>query len=424
MARPEGLVRDTALNGTAFAIMAVGGVALNFFIAAVYGAAVLGVFNQVYALYVVAAQVAVLGLHDSVQTHIAGDEQGGEEAEITASGLGVSLLLGALVAAAAASGAELVGRVADSPALGQGLWYAAPGLGLFAVNKVLMGVLNGQRRIGAFAAAQSARVLLIVSTALGVWALQRPSVELCASFSVAELVLLPALLVAVRPRGLRLRGAWARRHLHFGLRALPNGLLAESFLRVDILMLGLLMDDHSVGIYSFAAMFAEGLYQVGVTVRVVVNPRLVLLLRASDRGELAALVRRAMGVGVGAYLPTAAAVLLILPWLAPLFPEGLVGSAHGLLQIVALGLLLYAPFVPLDFCVLQSGRPGLQSILMTGNIAMNAALNLALVPSFGLWGAAVATATAWTLSAVTLNVVVARGLGVPWGLVGLAVRGR
>ena len=60
---------DTAWNYAAFAVMAVTGVILNFFIAARLGIEVLGVFNQIYAIYIIVAQFAVFGVHDSAQKH-------------------------------------------------------------------------------------------------------------------------------------------------------------------------------------------------------------------------------------------------------------------------------------------------------------------------------------------------------------------
>ena len=46
---------DAAWNYVAFAVMAATGVILNFFIAGYFGIEALGVFNQIYAIYVVMA---------------------------------------------------------------------------------------------------------------------------------------------------------------------------------------------------------------------------------------------------------------------------------------------------------------------------------------------------------------------------------
>ena len=72
------LLGDTAWNYGAFALMAGTGVILNFFIAIRFGVETLGIFNQIYAVYIVAAQLSVFGIHDSAQNHTA--EHGGAEA--------------------------------------------------------------------------------------------------------------------------------------------------------------------------------------------------------------------------------------------------------------------------------------------------------------------------------------------------------
>ena len=58
---------DTAWNYLAFSVMALTGILLNFLIAWKSGIESLGVFNQIYAAYVILGQLAVFGINDSVQ---------------------------------------------------------------------------------------------------------------------------------------------------------------------------------------------------------------------------------------------------------------------------------------------------------------------------------------------------------------------
>ena len=95
----------------------------------------------------------------------------------------------------------------------------------------------------------------------------------------------------------------------------------------------------------------------------------------------------------------------------------LVDQSFELLVILAVGLATYAAFVPLDFVLLQAGLPGRQSLLMALNVAINVSLNLLLVPPLGIQGAALATACAWLLSGVTLNLASWRWLGLRGGIV-------
>jgi O-antigen/teichoic acid export membrane protein len=52
--------------------------------------------------------------------------------------------------------------------------------------------------------------------------------------------------------------------------------------------------------------------------------------------------------------------------------------------------------------LLQSGLPGRQSVLMSLYVAVNVVLNIALIPLYGLMGAAAATATALAAAGVML----------------------
>ena len=416
------LLGDTAWNYSAFALMAGTGIILNFFIAIQFGVETLGVFNQIYAVYIVAAQLAAFGMHDSAQKHTA--EHHGQEDErqlIARSANLAALLIGAGVALVIYLAAPLIGRVVNSASVGLGIAWAAPGLLFFALNKVQMGILNGERRMQAFAVMQGMRVLTILSVIVVAEAQEWPSHLLGASFTIAELVIFGPLLILVRPwqgsgnaTGVR---NWRRRHLNFGAKALPNGFLAESYVRVDVLMLAIFVSDEAVGVYSFAAMFIEGLYQVPTVIRTVVNPVLVRLIDAGDRRALARFGRRVMIMSLGVFVIAAGLAYLIFPSLGPFFPDDLASRAYPVLSIIIFGLVIYAAFVPLDFMLMQAGQPGWQSALMSLNISVNAALNITLIPIYGIHGAAVATATAFAVSAVTLNSAVWWRLGMRGGLI-------
>ena len=413
---------DTGWNFASLTVMAATGVILNFFIAAFFGIEILGVFNQIYAVYVIAGQVAVMGLSDSAQKHNAEFMDAKAERELlSATAIWLATAFGLATAATVYLASGTIGRIADSSAVGQGVLLAAPGLAFFAVNKVLMGILNGRRRMKAFAAGQAFRVTVIMACCFAIAALKLPGPALGASFSVAEILLTPVLILMLRPplwgfaAGRRGR-VWVEDHLRFGFKALVNGFLVESYVRIDIIMLGIFVSDHAVGIYSFAALFIEGLYQVPVVVRTIANPVLVRLLVSAERTMLVRFCRRTAGLGFAAFAAAAGVVVVVYPYLAPFFPEGLVSGSHPLMMILAAGLAVYSVFIPLDYILLQAGQPGRQSLLMTANVFTNVALNLALIPFYGIWGAAVATAVAFTISSLNLNLAAWRWLGLRGGV--------
>ena len=413
---------DAAWNYGAFAVMAATGVILNFFIAAHFGVEALGVFNQIYAVYVVTAQFAVMGFHDSAQKYTSElDEEPEHLGVVSAAALVLAAGFGLLSAFGVYFLSYPIGLLVESAPVGKGIALAAPGLMFFAINKVLMGILNGTRRMKAFAGAQTLRVSVILISCLGVAWLGEPPYMLGLSFTIAEVALLPLLLYMVRPyltdfSSRETLWRWIRVHFHFGSRALINGFLAESYIRIDVIMLGIFVSDRDVGIYSFAALFIEGLFQVPVVFRTLANPELARMLKADDKLETGRFCRKVALMSLGAFIVAAAGVLVVYPFLGPYFPDDLVALSHPILLVLIGGLVVYSVMIPMDYIVLQGGKPGRQSLLMTFNVLVNVALNLALIPLYGLYGAAVATAIAFAIASIAINGATWKWLGFKGGV--------
>jgi O-antigen/teichoic acid export membrane protein len=113
---------------------------------------------------------------------------------------------------------------------------------------------------------------------------------------------------------------------------------------------------------------------------------------------------------------TAAALVLIFPYLTLVFDETMITDGYIVLVTLAVGMTIFSIFVPVDHVLLQAGRPGIQSIMMTGNIVINVVLNLTLIPIYGLVGAATATAISFALAGIVLNGVAWRYLNLKGGL--------
>lgn len=411
------LTTDLLWNYASLVVMAVSGVLNNILIARFMGAEALGVFNQIYAYFVILSQVATGGLHYSALKHTAElDEDPGSRSEAVVSVLILASVLGLAVSVICLWAGDLVGSWAGSSRVGRGLALAGPGLLFLAVNKVVLGVLNGRRRMKAFAAYQAARVILLVGAVGVIIRSGADSSWLGLGFSVGEailcLVLVPHLFLTERPGWGPGVAGWLRTHAWFGARGMISGLALEANIRIDILALGLFMSDLAVGIYSFAATLAEGFYQLLHVVRNNLNPLLVGLFRDRRFGELEGLVRRVWKWIYPGSLAAALIGVLLYPGLIDLFFEDqTLLAGRPVLIILLAGLVLYSGFLPFDFSLLQAGRPGRQTLFLGLQIGTNIGLNLLLIPIWGLWGAALATATSFGVSIYYLNRMVAAGCG-------------
>ena len=418
--------QDLIWNYMATVVMAVSGVLLNLVVVGVYGAAGLGVFSQVYAVYAITSQFATGGLHYSALKHVAEYMSGnrvdpGERAKAAWSAVAMAALLGLAVALAGVAAAPLIGRVMGSEAVGRGLRLAAPGLLFLALNKVLLGVLNGMRRMRAFALGQSLRYMLIIVLVGAAAALELPVHCLGAAFTVAEaalLLLVGAMVVHwVRPRWGSLSGAWLVRHAAFGLKGFLSPLIIEMNARVDVAMLGFFLSDREVGVYSFAAMVAEGFYNLLVVVRNNVNPLLVPLVMARRTDEIRAMFRRlAPRVYLGALIFALVVLALYRPGVRLVLGNGDFLESWSVMAVLFAGIVACSGYVPFSFILLQAGQPGRHTQLTAMSLMTNVCLNMALIPFLGNHGAALATAFALVLSVGYLNLMVGRRLGFHFGL--------
>jgi O-antigen/teichoic acid export membrane protein len=414
---------DLIWNYGSLAILAVSGFVLNFLVGAVYGAEGLGVFNQVYAVYVILSQLAVGGIHYSALRHAAMEAEGSPALpRILWSAALLVLGLSGLVAAGVFLLAEPLARMFSSPEVAVGIRWIAPALVLFSLNKVLLGMANGRRMMRLFAVGQSLRVLTIILAAAGIAWLDGSAAEVSICFLAAEaalaLLLLPVLL---RHVGLGDGAGWrqeTRRHAVFGFRGFMSGMVIEANTRIDVVLLGLFLDDRAVGVYSFAAVIAEGFINLLVVVRNNVNPILVRLLAENRVTELRQFVRRLQrllypgtaacaAVGLLLYRPVVALVLgEDSPFLDSLTP----------LALLLGGMVLASGYIPFDQIFLQAGRPATYTAQLMLGMFSNIAFNLALIPVFGIAGSALGTALSLLVGAVVLNVMSVKLLGFTLGL--------
>ncbi len=413
--------RDVAWNVGGIAVLAASGVLLNAIIARAYGAAALGVFNQVMAAYVLVSQLAAGGVNLSALKSIA--ERPEDRERTTAIAVGSLVLVLALGAASALvywGLREPLARWLDSPGVADGIAISAPGLFFFAINKVLLSIVNGLRRMRSFAACTALRYALI-PVGLLVWIARDPErakgdgLAFVFTFSEGILFLVLAALVA---RQLRFPvggawKAWLAPHLAYGAKSLASGMLLELNAKVDVWMIGVYLADKDVGVYAMAAMVAEGIYQVLVVLQNNCNPRIARQIATQELDGLRDLVRRVRG---RTYLGMAA-VAVVAALAFPTFVDLLAANrgyetAQVPFALLAAGIVLASGYIPFGQTLLMAGFPGWHSFFMIATVAVNVAGNVLLVPRLGISGAAAATAISMVASVFLLKGLVRAKVGV------------
>tara|TARA_B100000965_G_scaffold363853_2_gene346990 strand:+ start:27398 stop:28741 length:1344 start_codon:yes stop_codon:yes gene_type:complete len=404
LADGDGFTADTVWNLLSLTAQVAAGACLTIGVYFMFGSAPLGVFNQLYAIFAISGQLFVFGLNDSALKHSAQHLENRRQSDLMLeTGLRLAACGGAVGMAAILAFAAIGGEALFGENVRQGLFFVGPAILLFVVNKALFGFLNGRRWFGRFALVQAVRAMVLTACVFAVLGAGAGPQYLGLCFGVTEAIVLlinwDLIRDAIRLGAERRLGAdgfreWTRTHLSFGMRSMPHGFLSETFIRVDIVILMMFVDDATVGVYSFAAFFIEGIYQLPVVIRNITNPRLVPVFATRAGDAFRRLLIRSGGVSV---LLTGAATLALLV-LAPLI-ESFVAvpefdTVYGVLLVVLPALVFYAFSVPFDYAILQAGRPGLQSLFMILATGLNVIGNLVLIPDYGLSGAAMATAIA------------------------------
>lgn len=408
---------DVLWNFSSLVVLGISGVALNVLIGWHWDEATLGVFNQALAAYTFFSQGAVGGINLSALRAIAERPLDRARAStVTWSSLAPTVVLSALVTLAYWFAREPLAALLDSPAVAEAIAWSAPGLFFFAINKVLMSIVNGLGRMRAFAIFTSIRYLGILGALLAAMHFEMPGARLAYVFSAAELVLFVVLAIEVgRLVDWRAGGdfrAWVREHLVYGAKSALSGVLLELNAKVDIWMIGMFLSDKLVGIYTFAAMIAEGVYQLLVVLQNNYNPVLARLLALRDFATLRATVAKGrkwtwLGMlGVGAIAVALYPVVLAVLTDKPDFQESWL--PFGLLMG---GIVLAAGYIPFGQTLLMANQPAWHTLLMVLTVLVNVAGNAILIPRHGLPGAALATAISMGASVVILKVLVKRRVG-------------
>jgi O-antigen/teichoic acid export membrane protein len=413
------LRRDIAWNLVPVALLGAVGLGLSFVIARWWGASAFGVFNLVTTAYFAFAVAGACGLQYSVLRAVAEQPEARDRvAAIVVGALVPNLVLAAAATAGFVAIRPLIARWLDSPAVAEGMLWAAPGLFCFAVNKLLLGVVNGLRRMRAFAIYTSLRYVLIAA-GLVIARVEHVAPEhLAAIWTFTEGLLLIVLigeLVATVSLG-RAAGwtAWTKQHLAYGVRGVLATLAYELNTKLDVWMLGVLVADKAaVGIYALAAALHEGVTQLAVVLQNNVDPVIARLVVAGDSPELHAMVTRSrrwfVPALVGVCAASAAVFPAVIPWLIgdPGFVAGAIPFA-----ILMAGIAIASPYLPFAHLLLMAKRPGWHTVLLMIAIAVNVIGNVVLIPRLGLAGAAISMAATVVTSALLLRALARWRIGV------------
>lgn len=213
----------------------------------------------------------------------------------------------------------------------------------------------------------------------------------------AALVLLlarerPAGTIRLVPRTVLARVA------RFALPAYGVDLLLYSTVRLDLLLVGAFIGTAAVGVYAVSAALAQLMWLLPQALAMVLLPHV-----ASDfSGERGTATASAIACRVA--LATSGLIALVLAAVAPAVVPLVYGQAFSgaviPLWLLLPGVVAFAPFTVLAAHIAGMGRPGVNVAIAFVGFATMVSLDLWLIPSAGIAGAAVTSTAAYMMMAV------------------------
>ncbi|HXV29159.1 MAG TPA: lipopolysaccharide biosynthesis protein, partial [Sinorhizobium sp.] len=187
----------------------------------------------------------------------------------------------------------------------------------------------------------------------------------------------------------------------------------------DVVVVGLYLEPDDVAIYFAAAKTMALVHFVMFAVKAAAGPRFSTAMAARDRHQLAEIAIESARWSFWPSLVIGCSAVLTGPLLLSLFGPAFTAGVP-LMAVLLVGILAKAFVGPAETLLTMAGRQQLCVVLYAAALAANVALNMTLVPLFGLTGAAAATAGAMFLEAAILHIAVRH----TFGFTLLAIAGR
>lgn len=196
--------------------------------------------------------------------------------------------------------------------------------------------------------------------------------------------------------------------------ALPMLLIDSMYLinnQTDTLMLGVLTDSASVGIYSITNRGANLMNFILSVFNVSLAPTIASLHAAGEKQKLQQLVKKSANLVFLSSVPIALGLIIFGSWFLGIFGAEFV-KGHTVLTILCLGKLVNASTGAVALLLNMTGYQKYTFIGVAISAVINVFLNALLIPQWGVEGAATATALSTIIWNILLVIFVRQRLGI------------
>ena len=247
---------------------------------------------------------------------------------------------------------------------------------------------------------EAARMVLMIAALLIFHLGLRAAVWITTLVTAGNIVWLIAATHRKIPFSLRVHPSLLKQQLAFGAKSYVQTLTSHALLRVDVYMVSYFLGPAETAFYSLALRFTEMILEIPQAVGLVLYPKLATLPEVEVHRLTAQACRRTLmlsGLGVGA-------LAVFGPWMITLWYGQAYAPAGRPLPWAAVGVLAMSVFVILTRAFTSQNRQQVNIAAGVVSLASNVVLNLHMIPTMGIVGAAMATAISYSAACLLLMV--------------------
>lgn len=182
----------------------------------------------------------------------------------------------------------------------------------------------------------------------------------------------------------------------YGFRAWIGSAMSFLHNRQDVLLVAYLLGDAALGVYSLAVSFAELIWRLPGAVSNVLMPEVARIESEAESADLAARVCRIM---LTIALVTAAGSVLLTVVVTQVYLRRFASAVPALLAILP-GVILFSVSPITSSYFSGRGKVEVASRIATITMFVNLFANLALIPLFGIVGAALSSTISYSVNAL------------------------
>jgi len=372
---------------------------LTVYLARTLGTARYGKWNYFYSIFTIILILSSMGVNQSTKKYIAEYSGTGKEKFVFIDSIIIRMVTSLLFCLIVVIFYKSVGDIINRPDIGTLLLYSAPLLLLLNTLSYLKEVFNGNHDLKyTFLITSSEHLLKFIFVVL-LLSIENHIYSVIAAYMLA--VTSSVVIGAYFSKQEFIQDTGAEREERFYkdiyTYSLPMLVVSIAFLiatEVDIVMLGYLADDQSVGIYSVAKRIISKLPHISIAISMGVMP-IFAKMDESNASHLKKIFIRVVGAVAGIYLAISVFILVFADPIVPyIFGDEYIRAVLPT-QILTVYLVLSGSGIIVNQFLDYQGLARKRAKYIIVSIFINVLLNFLLIPRYGATGAAIATSVSY-----------------------------